>query len=88
MSFSRLCRTSKKNFLSERVGDLNTQYELSKLFKPVIDMQKELKEGLVREIIPIREGIKNVPNAITYPQFPSITAYDDMTMVKKKRKQS
>ena len=26
----------QQNVLSERVGDLNTQYELSKLFKPVI----------------------------------------------------
>ena len=25
-------------FLSERVGDVNAQYELSKLFKPVTDM--------------------------------------------------
>ena len=29
----------KRNFLSERVGDLSTKYELSKLFKPVTDMQ-------------------------------------------------
>ena len=34
-------------FLSERVGDLSTQYELSKLFKTVTDMQKDLKEGIV-----------------------------------------
>ena len=26
---------------------------------------------------PIREGMKNLPKAITFPQFPSITAYDD-----------
>ena len=26
---------------------------------------------------PIREGTKNFPKAITSPQFPSITAYDD-----------
>ena len=26
---------------------------------------------------PIREGMKNVPKAITFPQFSSITAYDD-----------
>ena len=47
-----------QNFLSERLGDVNTQYELSKLFKPVTDMQKDLKEGLVSELKPIREGIK------------------------------
>ena len=40
-------------------------------------MQKELKEGLVSEIKPTREEMKNLPNAITFPQFPFITAYDD-----------
>ena len=67
----------QQNFLSERVGDLSTQYELSKLFKPVTDMQKDLKEGLVSELKPIREGMKNLPKAIRFAQFPSITAYDD-----------
>ena len=56
---------------------MNTQYELSKLFKPVTDMQKVLKEGLVSELKPIREGMKNLQQAITFPQFLSITAYDD-----------
>ena len=26
---------------------------------------------------PIREGMKNLPNAITFLQLPSVTAYDD-----------
>ena len=39
-------------------------------------MHKDLK-GLVSELKPIREGMKNLPKAITFPQFPSITAYDD-----------
>ena len=77
MSFLRQDRTSKQNFLSECVGDLRTQYEHSNLFKPVTGMQKDLKEGLVSELKPIREGMKNLPKAITLPQFPSITAYDD-----------
>ena len=55
---------------------MNTQYELSKLFKPVTDMQKDLKEDLVSELKPIREGMKNLPRAITFLQFPSTTAYD------------
>ena len=67
----------QRNFLSERVGYSSTQHELSKLFKPVIDKQKDLKVGLVSELKPIREGMKNLPKAITFPQFPSITAYDD-----------
>ena len=66
---------NQQNFLRERAGDLSTQYELSKLFKPVTDMQQDLKEGLVSELKPIREGMNNLPIAITFPQFPSITAY-------------
>ena len=67
----------QQNCLSERVGDLSTQYKLSNLFKPVTDMHKDLKEDLVSELQPIREEIKNLPKAITFPQFPSITVYDD-----------
>ena len=40
-------------------------------------MQKDLKEGLVSELKPIRAGMKNLLKAITFPKFPSITAYDD-----------
>ena len=40
-------------------------------------MQKYLKEGLVSELKPIREGMKNSPKAITFPQYTSITAHDD-----------
>ena len=75
--FHKARQNIQQNFLSERVGDLSTQYELSKLFKPVTYMQKVLKEGLVSEFKPIREGMKNLPKTITFPQFPSITAYDD-----------
>ena len=40
-------------------------------------MQKDLKEGHVSELKPIREGMKNLPKAMTFPQFSAITAYDD-----------
>ena len=56
---------------------MSTQHELSKLFEPVTDMQNDLKEGLVSELTPNRKGMKNLPKTITFPQFPSITAYDD-----------
>ena len=39
-------------------------------------MQKDLKEGLVSELKPIKEGMKNLPKVITFRQFSSITAYD------------
>ena len=76
MSFLRQDRTSNKTFY-QNLADLSTQYELSKLFKPVTDMQKDVKEGLVSELKPIREGMNNLPKAITFPQFPPIIAYDD-----------
>ena len=75
--FLKTRQNIQKNFLSERVGDSSTQHELSKLFKPVTDMQKDLKEGIVSELKPFREGMKNLPKVITFPQFPFITAYDD-----------
>ena len=40
MEFLKTRQNIQQNFLSERVDDLNTQYELSKLLKPVADMQK------------------------------------------------
>ena len=53
--FLKTRQNIQQNLLSERVGDSSTQHELSKLFKPVTDMQKDLKEGLVCELKPIRE---------------------------------
>ena len=67
----------QQNFPSERVGDLSTQNELSKLFKPVTNMQNDLKEGLVSKWKPFREGMQNLPKAITFPQFSSIKGYGD-----------
>ena len=81
--FLKTRQNIQHNFLSERVGDLSTQYELSKLFKPVTDMQKDLKEGIVSQLKPIREGIKNLPKAITFPNLRSKQAM--MMMVKKRR---
>ena len=75
--FLKTMQNIQQNFLSERVGNVSTQYELSGLFKPVMDMQKDLKERLVSELKSIREGMKNLTKAITFPQFPSIRAYDD-----------
>ena len=67
--FLKTRQNIQQNFLSERVGDLNTHYEHSKLFKPVTEMQIDVKKGLVSELKPIREGMKNLPKAITFPQF-------------------
>ena len=71
--FLKTRQNIQQNFLTERLGDVKTQYEPSKLFRPVTDMQKDLKGGLVS----IREGMKNLSKTITFSHFPSITAYHD-----------
>ena len=41
--------------MSDRLGDITTQRELSKLFKPITETQKDTKESLVSELKPIKE---------------------------------
>ena len=41
-------------------------------------MQKDLKEGVASELKPIREGMKHLPKAVIFSQYPSIRAYDDV----------
>ena len=48
--FLKTRQNIQQNFLSERVGDVNKQYELSKLFKPVTDMQKDIKRRPCKRI--------------------------------------
>ena len=58
---------TKKNiqekFITERLGDISAQRELSKLFKPITETQKDIKESL-----------KKLPAAITFPQLQAIAA--------------
>ena len=62
--FLKTRQNIQQNILSENVGDLSTQYELSKPFNPVMDMQIDLiEEGLVSELKSIKEGMKNLPKA-------------------------
>ena len=64
--FVKTKKNIQKNFLSERLGDISEQRELSKLFKPITESQRETKESLVQELMPIKEGLKKLP-AIAYP---------------------
>ena len=70
--FLALKNKIKDNFRKERIGEIETQRDLAKLFKPVTETQiaatKELQEGLK----PIKEGIESIPRGITFPAYPSI----------------
>ena len=72
----------KDNLIAEKVRKMETQTELSKLFKPITETQKttakEIMETqktatkeITEELKPIKEGIEKLP-AITFPAYPSV----------------
>jgi len=69
----------RKNYITERTGELGAQRELMKLFKPVIETQKTVAKDLAKEITepvtsalrPITEGVQK---AIELAKYPSIQA--------------
>ena len=62
----------RSNLLSERAGKIETQSELTKFFKPITETQKATAKEITEQLKPIKEGIENLPQAITFPAFPSI----------------
>ena len=64
----------RDNLLSERTGEQQLQIDLSKFFKPITETQKATTRQITEGLKPIKEGIENFPQAITFPAFPSIQA--------------
>ena len=73
----------KDNFVAKKVGEIEYQTGLTKLFKPVTETQKatakEITEAqkataekITSELLPIKEGIERLPEAIKYPVYPAI----------------
>ena len=73
----------KDNFISRKVGEAEYQTGLTKLFKPVTETQKatakEITEAqkataekFTSELLPIREGIEELPTKLFRKIFPSI----------------
>ena len=48
--FLKTRQNIQQNFLSERVGDVNTQYDLFKAFQTSYGHVKRFKKGLVSEL--------------------------------------
>ena len=64
----------KDNFIAKKVGEIEYQTGLTKLFKPVTETQKatakeitEAAEKITQELLPIKEGIEKLPGAISFP---------------------
>ena len=73
----------KDNFISRKVGESEYQTGLTKLFKPVTetqkttakeitDAQKTTAEKFTSELLPIKEGIEELPTKLFRKIFPSI----------------
>ena len=73
----------KDNFVSRKVGEIEYQTGLTKLFKPVTetqkatakeitDAQKATAEKFTSELLPIKEGIEELPTKLFKKIFPSI----------------
>ena len=73
----------KDNFIAKKVGEIEYQTGLTKLFKPVTetqkatakeitDAQKAAAEKITQELLPIKEGIEKLPGAISFPAYPAL----------------
>ena len=73
----------KDNFISRKVGESEYQTGLTKLFKPITETQKATAEEITEaqkataekitsELIPIKEGVKELPLKLFNQVFPSI----------------
>ena len=66
----------RDNLLSERTREQQLQTDLSKFFKPITETQTATMKEITDELKPIKEGIENLPQAITFPAYPSIQALE------------
>ena len=72
----------RDNFRRERIGEMEMQSDLTKFFKPITETQKDTAREITEELKPIKEGIENLPKAITFPTFPSIKATSEPIEIK------
>ena len=75
--YFNLKKNIRDNLLSERTGEQQLQIDLSgfdRFFKPITETQKATAREITEELKPIKEGIENLPNIITFPAYPSIRA--------------
>ena len=72
----------KDNFVAKKVGEIEYQTGLTKLFKPVTetqkatakeitDAQKATAEKITQELLPIKEGLEKLPSVI-FPAYPAV----------------
>ena len=71
----------RQNSLSEKLGDIGLQRELTKLYKPITDSQAAHSASITKELSATSISLKALPaqlpsQMIQFPQYPSIQAED------------
>jgi len=81
----------RRDLLSEKIGDIGLQRELTKLYKPIVESQSAISKEQKALLSDIKENsaaasnaLKALPasissslKAVQFPQYPSIEAYED-----------
>ena len=65
--FLELKKNILDNLLSERTGEQQLQTDLSKFYRPITETQKATARDITEGLRPTKEGIENLPQAITFP---------------------
>ena len=65
--YLELKKNIRDNLLSERTGEQQLQADLSKFYRPITETQKARTKEITEGLRPIKEGIENLPQAITFP---------------------
>ena len=77
----------KDNFVAKKVGEIEYQRGLTKLFKPVTETQKatakeiteaqkEAVQKITGELLPIKESLESLPEVITSPALQAIEKFN------------
>ena len=64
--FEKLAQTRKnvrEQFLEDKIGRIESSESLKQIFKPVTESQRELTEGITKQLAPIRDKVLTLPTA-------------------------
>ena len=75
--YLELKKNIRDNLLSERTREQELQTDLPKFYRPITETQKATAREITEELKPIKEGIENLPQTITFPAYPSIQAFEE-----------
>ena len=77
--YLELKKKIRSNLLSERIGELQLQTDLSKFYKPITETQKATTREITEGLKPVREGLETIRKEVH--DIPGIVS--DMEAVKK-----